>query len=325
MDSGNYLRDWRRRTAENVLAHVVARRPDGDYTCTLLDTGGTVWASRGSVSVELVKGQTVTLSRPESSGRSRNTGYVIIAFAPSSSKGSSDSTAINNTTSKGGVTVAIVSPHRTHLTGVAQTITVYGTGFTASTAISYGSASVIDAATPVITSTQITLSIVESSPYAAGLYSLSVGGVVIPEVFEVASFVGVRAYQTVDQTGIVTSTTTPITFDAESYDNGGFHSTSANTDQFVVPAGQGGLYLVTACLGLQNTSGGEMGLTLNGAVVAITKELTGGAGNQYFNIAAQLLLAAGDVVRLYGWHSSGANRSTNNPYTWFAMVRIGSN
>lgn len=58
------------------------------------------------------------------------------------------------------------------------------------------------------------------------------------------TFVGCRASNSVAQS-IPTSVTTAVTFNTESFDTDGFHSTTTNTSRMTVPSGKGGKYLVT--------------------------------------------------------------------------------
>ena len=57
------------------------------------------------------------------------------------------------------------------------------------------------------------------------------------------SFVGCRLTKSASQT-ISNSTDTALTWDTETYDTDGFHSTVSNTDRITIPSGKTGYYLV---------------------------------------------------------------------------------
>jgi hypothetical protein len=59
-----------------------------------------------------------------------------------------------------------------------------------------------------------------------------------------ASYKGVSLFGTTAQS-IPNATNTIMTFDSESWDTDGFHSTSSNTSRITIPSGLGGKYLVT--------------------------------------------------------------------------------
>ena len=79
------------------------------------------------------------------------------------------------------------------------------------------------------------------------------------------TFVGCRATNSVAQS-ISTGVTTAVTFNTESFDTDGFHSTTTNTSRMTVPAGKGGKYLVTggATFATNSTGNREIYIYKNG-------------------------------------------------------------
>ena len=59
-----------------------------------------------------------------------------------------------------------------------------------------------------------------------------------------STFIGTKLYNTTDQT-ISTGTWTSITYNSETLDSDGFHSTSSNTSRITIPAGKAGKYIFT--------------------------------------------------------------------------------
>lgn len=186
----DYLRGMAKRKAETRFAEVDAVRSDGNYW--LLDgaTGERFIATPGTVGGTLSKGQTVTVSKPDGSGRSSGTGYSIIGVQTTNGRNSSLTSRVTdeNTTSaeslarivSGGVTVTSVQLVKG---GAAVTVLLYGVGL--ATAAVYGDAGITDNVAQVITSTLITIQPKASGGMAVGRYSLTVAGVTIPNFFEV--------------------------------------------------------------------------------------------------------------------------------------------
>ncbi len=107
---------------------------------------------------------------------------------------------------------------------------------------------------------------------------------------------------------IANATLTAVTFDSESLDTDGFHSTSTNTDRITIPAGLGGKYRFT-CNMLWVASGvGNRYLQLgkNGASFRFGADLVGGAaavgGYSYSFIVSAV---PGDYFNLLVHQTSG--------------------
>jgi len=57
-----------------------------------------------------------------------------------------------------------------------------------------------------------------------------------------STFAGCRLFNTTDQT-IANATATAVTWNSETFDVGGYHSTSSNTSRITIPSGKDGYYL----------------------------------------------------------------------------------
>jgi hypothetical protein len=102
-----------------------------------------------------------------------------------------------------------------------------------------------------------------------------------------------------------------VTFNLENFDNGGFHSTSVDTDRITIPTGFGGKYLIQAQVRFAaNTTGyrrfdvelGATGASLSTSIVAPVNgsSTTGTLGSVYD-------LVAGDYIRLSVYQNSGGS------------------
>lgn len=123
-----------------------------------------------------------------------------------------------------------------------------------------------------------------------------------------SSFVGVKVYQTADQS-ISNATFTAITFNSETFDTDGFHSTTTNTSRLTVPAGKAGYYLVTAQLAYNGNAAGQRQaeVTVNGAG-GFGKFIQLNAGSSYVpqpKGVTILNLSVGDYVELNAYQDSG--------------------
>ncbi len=187
-DLERLLRGRRRAEAETILAKVKSKLPDGDYMCELIDTGFDVRASRGQIHMDLTIGQQVLLGRPESTGRSKNTGYVILGFPPSSAKGSSGSPSFSETTKKKAATISFITPDPCTITqGQTVQVDIYGSGFT--TAPTYSTSKLTNAVAPVVTATHITLQVQAANDTIPGDYDLIFEGGIRVGYFQVSGVV----------------------------------------------------------------------------------------------------------------------------------------
>jgi hypothetical protein len=115
-----------------------------------------------------------------------------------------------------------------------------------------------------------------------------------------ASYRGVSLFGTTAQS-IPNSTNTIMTFDSESWDTDGFHSTSVNTSRITIPAGLGGKYLVTmnAAPDLNGTGSRYMELFKNGSRLIICNGVSG-SSSTYIGLYAAFVveLVATDYIEM---------------------------
>lgn len=99
---------------------------------------------------------------------------------------------------------------------------------------------------------------------------------------------------------------TALTLDSEEYDTDGFHSTSANTSRFTIPAGLGDYYLITVggFWAANPTNGSSVRAIVNGTtnVKTFGGGLVGAA--DYVALAVVAKLVVGDYVEGYAQQSS---------------------
>ena len=124
-----------------------------------------------------------------------------------------------------------------------------------------------------------------------------------------------RMRQTATQT-LTTGVWAPATFTTESYDTHNGHSTSTNTDQYVIPTGWDGVWTLTGCGTFAANATGSRGArwTQNGTPINNAEHMlpNNGAGTAS-RIPAPTIsenFAAGDVIRLELFQDRGGNLDT---------------
>jgi hypothetical protein len=144
-----------------------------------------------------------------------------------------------------------------------------------------------------------------------------------------AGFVGVKVFQSADQS-LSNATFTAITFNSETFDTDGFHSTSVNTSRLTVPSGKAGYYLVTAQLAYNGNATGQRQaeVTVN-AAGGFAKFIQLNAGSSYVpqpKGVTILNLAVGDYVELNGYQDSGGALTNYSGVgqTFLAMQYLGA-
>lgn len=124
------------------------------------------------------------------------------------------------------------------------------------------------------------------------------------------------------------ATTTVLAWDVEAFDSNGFHDNVTNNSRLTVPAGLGGTYLVTGQVSFAANATGDRMLTINknGLVDAQASARATAALHHRQQIAAELVLAAGDYVELTAYQTSGGALGTNASAIegWFALTYQGS-
>lgn len=124
---------------------------------------------------------------------------------------------------------------------------------------------------------------------------------------------------------IPTATSTVVTFDTESVDVGGLHSTSSNTGRLTCPAAGDGLYAVKGFVSwVGNATGGrQIAIKKNGSTqyanVIVPGNVTYGPSG---GTSIDLPLVAGDYVELVVYQDSGGNLNISADQR-FSMVKVG--
>jgi hypothetical protein len=124
-----------------------------------------------------------------------------------------------------------------------------------------------------------------------------------------STFVGCQLRKSANQT-ISNVTDTIITFDVETFDTDGFHSTSSNTGRITIPAGKAGKYRFDYTHRWQGNATGSraVGLRINGVDGAKLTTIFNLTADRYcYNGSFVLDLGVGDYVELICEQDSGGN------------------
>ncbi len=131
---------------------------------------------------------------------------------------------------------------------------------------------------------------------------------------------------------IVTATLTTLTFDSESWDNGGCHSTASNTSRITVPSGASGYWDIGANIefGASATGTRIVSFTLNGGANPIAKvesPVNSGSSDTSVNLNTTWPLAVGDYVECLVYQNSGGNLNVvraaeSSPAFWAKWVSL---
>lgn len=124
--------------------------------------------------------------------------------------------------------------------------------------------------------------------------------------------VGCMIYRSANLT-VSNTTETFVTWDTESFDTDGFHSTSTNTSRITIPSGKAGKYLITAWGGFAGNATGyrQMSIIRNNYAgtplrfgnMAIPGSTVGGA----MSLSGIADLSVGDYLEMSIYQSSGGN------------------
>jgi hypothetical protein len=126
---------------------------------------------------------------------------------------------------------------------------------------------------------------------------------------------------------IPNATWTAVTFDTESWDNGGYHSTSSNTSRITIPSGKDGVYLFTANVVLANAGGTYRYIKIykNGSAISLQNmnNLSGDVAAMGYSMLVKL--AATDYIEVFVLQDSGGsiNTNTTNGTPTFSAVYYG--
>jgi hypothetical protein len=127
------------------------------------------------------------------------------------------------------------------------------------------------------------------------------------------------------------STVTIVTFDTETVDTDGFHSTVTNTDRLTVPSGKAGKYLVVATANFAGNATGIRQLLLYKNTTQVAENvIASNSGGGSTNANAQIIvdLAVGDYMSYSVWQNSGGalniQGSAAGVYSQFGMTYLGA-
>lgn len=127
--------------------------------------------------------------------------------------------------------------------------------------------------------------------------------------------IGAVAYAAATQS-IASDSWVAVTLGSEEYDSDGFHSTASNTSRFTIPAGLGGLYLLTGAVFMVAPGGGpEVAFRLNGSSTvrgAAPIVSPPGSSDGWCTISVVAALAAGDYVELSVYQASGSSKTVGH-------------
>jgi hypothetical protein len=133
-----------------------------------------------------------------------------------------------------------------------------------------------------------------------------------------------RVYKSATQS-VNDATQTVLTFDSETADTDGFHSTVSNTGRLTIPSGLDGLYLVVGQVEwATNATGNRRAFVmLNGATELAAVRAVAFSGTQASQQGMAVYPAvAGDYFTLEGFQNSGGALNANATTTWFSCVRL---
>lgn len=122
------------------------------------------------------------------------------------------------------------------------------------------------------------------------------------------ALVGCRLRNSANQS-LANAVFTVLTFDTETYDTDGFHSTSSNTDRITIPTGKGGYYFVWGIVQYATNGTGTRvaAITLNGTDVVWGAKVTGNAsGSTITMVSDTILCVATDILRLAAFQDRGS-------------------
>jgi hypothetical protein len=151
-----------------------------------------------------------------------------------------------------------------------------------------------------------------------------------------ATFSGVNCSKSADQS-TNNNTLTAITWDTESFDTDGYHSTSTDTSRITVPSGKAGYYNVTARItfaGVTSNTSRQIRLYKNGSSIEMLNQVATGASSNGddngYTYNTFLNLAVGDYIEIYTYQLSGStlavrgNSQFSQPQSIFAVQYLGA-
>jgi len=123
---------------------------------------------------------------------------------------------------------------------------------------------------------------------------------------------------------LTTATITALTFDTETVDTDGFHDSGVNPTRITIPAGKGGMYLVSLHYSLQTGVNTSAAFKLNGTTYFGSFFNTGDFGifqsQDGYHLSVLYYFAAGDYIEAYGYHTRGSN---DDVVAVFSVAKVG--
>jgi len=108
---------------------------------------------------------------------------------------------------------------------------------------------------------------------------------------------------------IANNTETAITWDQETYDTDGFHSTSTNTSRITIPAGFAGYYQLSGFIVMGGATAGSRTscyVKKNGSTYLTNSEVPSAANGSTCYLTQILYLTAGDYIEVTFYQSTGS-------------------
>ena len=144
-------------------------------------------------------------------------------------------------------------------------------------------------------------------------------------------FVGCSLFDTNATQSIASGTNVALTWDSESFDTDGFHSTSSNTSRITIPAGKGGKYEFNGFSHYAaNATGVRVAKLFKNGAELFESNFNKGDGTNFtvINISAIIDLVATDYIEFVTLQNSGGNLNAyknNAPfYGWFSAQYLGA-
>ena len=145
-----------------------------------------------------------------------------------------------------------------------------------------------------------------------------------------SSFVGCFLTKSATQS-IANDTEAIVTFDQETYDTDGFHSTSSNTSRITIPSGKSGYYRVFINYHFAaNSSGVRMAYFVKngagtGAIQGSQTLYAPTASNVFIGTGGTTVnLTAGDYIEMAVQQTSGGSLNLNTTHTVFGVQYLGA-
>jgi hypothetical protein len=112
---------------------------------------------------------------------------------------------------------------------------------------------------------------------------------------------------------VANDTLTAVTFDTETFDTDGYHSTVTDTSRVTIPTGKGGYYLLSSSTYWDSNSSGfrRIRYRINGSTSALNTYTPGTSNANSTQNHTVVNLAAGDYVEMLVSQNSGGSLNTN--------------